>query len=109
MEKIFKKGEKNMRTRLRSKFSLLFVVFALMLALPAVALADNINDDIADNVGAALQLTAGDASSKATAEVKIVSVGGNDRADGNEQCNIDAASESVTLTFVTPSGVTATA
>ena len=38
--------KENMRTKLRSKFSLLFVAFALVLAMPAVALADTleIND-----------------------------------------------------------------
>src|SRR4028119_2178081 len=33
------RGESNMRTKLRSRISLLFMSFALVLALPAVALA----------------------------------------------------------------------
>ncbi len=98
-----------MRTTLRGKISLLFMMCAMLLAIPAVALADNINDDIADTATSTLQLTAGDANSTGTAQVKIVSVGNNLNADGNIDCNIDAATQSVTLKFNTPAGVSATA
>jgi hypothetical protein len=94
-----------MRTTLRGKITLLFMACAMLLAIPAVALADNINDDIADSVTSALPLTAGDANSTGTAQVKIVATGG----DANSGCNIDAATESVTLRFNTPAGVSATA
>ena len=39
------KGESNMRTKLRGKISLLFVTLAVMLAIPAIALADIIVAD----------------------------------------------------------------
>jgi hypothetical protein len=67
-----------------------------------IAFADNINDDIADS-SSGITLIAGDSSSTGTAQVKIVSTNG----DGNNQCNIDNATQSVTLQFNTPSGVTA--
>ncbi len=37
-----------MRTKLRSKVTLLFMTFALLLAIPAVALADIVHDQIND-------------------------------------------------------------
>ena len=96
-----------MRTRLRSKISLLFMTFGLLLAVPAVALADNIQDNITDNVASSLQLTAGDANSDKTAEIKII--GNNAMMDPDSGCNFDTATESLTLSFNTPTGVTATA
>jgi hypothetical protein len=97
-----------MRTMLRGKATLLFMMLGLLLAVPTIALADNINDDIADDVASALQLTAGDASSDKTAEIRIVAPTGS--GDGNAGCNIDdPLTQSVTLTFNTPAGVTATA
>lgn len=99
--------ERSIKTRnkgaIRSRLALLFATLGVMLAVPAVALADNINDDIADSVSAALVLKAGDPNSTGTAQVKIVSTNG----DGNNQCNIDTATQSVTLEFVTPDGVSA--
>jgi hypothetical protein len=40
-----------MRTRLRGRFTLLFVVFAVMLAIPAIALADVVKNDVTNDVG----------------------------------------------------------
>jgi hypothetical protein len=94
-----------MRTKLRGKISLLFMMGAMLLAIPAVAFADNILDTVADNVTAALPLTAGDANSTGTAQVRIAATSN----DGNNQCNIDLATQSVTLQFNTPAGVSATA
>ncbi len=96
-----------MRTKLRGKFTLLFVTFAVLLAIPAVALADNIQDNVTDNVTSALQLTAGDANSKPTAEVKVV--GNNAQQDPDAGCNFDTTTESLTIRFNTPTGVTAIA
>lgn len=93
------------KIKLRSRLTLLCVALATMLSIPAIALADNINDDIADDVSTALSLRAGDPGSTGTAQIRIVSTNG----DGNNQCNIDTASQSVTLRFNTPSGVNATA
>jgi hypothetical protein len=96
-----------MRTKLRGKFTLLFMTFGLLLALPAVALADTIQDNVTDNVTSALQLTAGDANSKPTAEVRVI--GNSAQQDPDPSCNFDAATESIKLKFATPTGVTATA
>jgi hypothetical protein len=96
-----------MRTKLRSKFTLLFVAFGLLLAIPAIALADNIQDNIQDNVTSSLQLTAGDANSDKTAEIRVI--GNNSAGDPDNGCNFDTLAESLTITFNTPPGVTATA
>jgi hypothetical protein len=99
-----------MRTRLRSKISLLFMMLGLLIAVPAVALADNIQDNIADNVASSLQLTAGDANSDKTAEIRVI--GNNSMQDPDNGCNFDPSTtttESLTISFTTPSGVTATA
>jgi len=71
------------------------------LVLAGIAHADNINDAIADG-GTGLTLVAGDASSVGQTTVKIVAAGN----DGEPGCNI-AAGESLTISFVTPAGVTA--
>jgi hypothetical protein len=108
MGKIFKRrGETNMRTTLRGKITLLFMACAMVLAIPAVALADTIQDNVTDNVTSALQLTAGDANSKPTAEVRVV--GNNAEKDPDAGCNFDTTTESLTIKFNTPTGVTATA
>jgi hypothetical protein len=99
-----------MRTKLRGKVTLLFMTLGLLLAIPAVAFADNIQDNIADNVTSALQLTAGDATSDKTAEIRII--GNNSAGDPDNGCNFDPSTtttESLTISFTTPSGVTATA
>ena len=46
-----------MRTKLRSKFTLLFMAFAMLLAIPAVAFADTVEDDVV--VGGNDTITAG--------------------------------------------------
>jgi hypothetical protein len=94
-----------MRTFLRGKITLLFMTFGLLLAIPAVALADNINDDIADDASAPLSLVKGDANSKPTAEVQVIGTGG----DTDPGCNFDSATETLTISFITPTGVTAKA
>jgi hypothetical protein len=96
-----------MRTFLRGKITLLFMTFGLLLAIPAVALADNINDDIADDTTTPLSLVKGDANSKPTAEVQVV--GNASGGDTDPGCNFDTATETVTISFNTPTGVTATA
>jgi YDG domain len=99
-----------MRTRLRGKFTLLFMMLGMLLAVPAVALADNIQDNIADSVASSLQLTAGDANSDKTAEIRII--GNSSMGDPDGGCNFDPSTtttESLTITFNTPNGVTATA
>lgn len=71
------------------------------LVFAGIAHADNINDAIADG-GTGQTLVAGDASSVGQTTVKIVGAG-NDTEPG---CNIDPG-ESLTISFVTPAGVTA--
>jgi hypothetical protein len=93
------------RTRIIGRaFQAIALAVVVLLLGAGLALADNINDDIDDSVSSALTLTAGDSSSTATARVKVVSNNG----DGNNQCNMDSSSDTLTVTFVTPTGVTAT-
>jgi hypothetical protein len=90
--KIFKRGESNMRTRLRGKISLLFMTFALVLAIPAVALADNVVNEITNGVGTQRDVAAG-----ATTTVNYWI--DNTSAGGLQACDATVASPAeVTLT-----------
>jgi hypothetical protein len=94
---------RDMRTRIRSKISLLFIVFAALLAIPAVALADNIVDDL-----------------EGTATTKTITAGGsftnhywivaNSAAGSPSGCDVGVAGDGKTATFQinAPTGVTAT-
>lgn len=73
---------------------------ALTLSLGGVAVADNIQDTIADD-GTGVELVAG-SSTGGTATLRVIATGG----DGDAGCNIDAA-ETLVLDIVTPVGVTA--
>jgi hypothetical protein len=75
-----------MRTKLRSKLSLLFMTFGLLLAIPAVALADNVVDDVADDVTTGRTITAGDSGT--TVNYRIVANSG----DGQDRCNAEDGS-----------------
>jgi hypothetical protein len=92
-----------MRTRLRSKFSLLFVTFAVMLAIPAVVLADNIVDDL-EGAATTKTITAGDSF---TNNYWVVA---NSAAGSPSGCDVGVAGDGITATFSinTPAGVTAT-
>ncbi len=52
-----------MRTKLRSKVTLLFMTLGLLLAIPAVALADDIRDRLEDGAQSTQMITAGDSTS----------------------------------------------
>ncbi|MDP8961871.1 MAG: PxKF domain-containing protein [Actinomycetota bacterium] len=87
------------------KLRALGVITALStLVFSEIAVADNINDTIADN-SSGITLVAGEATpTNNSAQVKVVSSQGNDGDDG---CNIDPPNESLKITFKLPSGVTA--
>jgi hypothetical protein len=88
MGKIFKRGESNMRTTLRGKITLLFMAFALMLALPAVALADDVYNNLDGSIDAAAEsiaLTEGGTND--TASVLISPTNG----DGKNGCNLTSS------------------
>jgi hypothetical protein len=91
-----------MRTRLRSKFSLLFVTFAVLLAIPAVVLADNIVDDL-EGAATTKTITAGDSF---TNNYWVVA---NSAAGSPSGCDVGVAGDGITATFTinTPAGVTA--
>ena len=86
-----------MRTKLRSKFTLLFMTCAALLAIPAIALADDISNNL-------------DADVDAVAEVMPLNVGGADgttqlyvtprNGDGKNGCNLTG---STTLTLAVSS------
>ncbi len=72
-----------MRTKLKGRLSLLFLSFAVMLALPAVALADNLKNDVQNTVGVG-QIRAYTAGDPATSVGYYVdAAGGCDAADGS--------------------------
>ena len=84
-----------MRTTLRGKITLLFMAFALLLALPAVALADGLKDDVVGDVTSGSRtITAGGST---TVNYHI-------QANGGEGCNVDA-NNSATVTINKPAGV----
>jgi hypothetical protein len=88
-----------MRTKLRSKISLLFMTCALLIAIPAVAaLADNVQNDVV--AGGNDTITAGGST---TVNYKIAANNG----DGQTGCNAADASPA-TVTINAPAGVTAT-
>lgn len=76
--------------------SVLALGLAGALALPSIAAADNINDNIEDN-STGVSIAAGGSG---TASIKVVSTNG----DVERGCNIDAG-ETFTLAFVAPAGV----
>jgi hypothetical protein len=91
-----------MRTKLRSKISLLFVVCAVLLAIPAVALADNIVDDL-EGAATTKTITAGDSFAN---NYWVVA---NSAAGSPSGCDVGVADDGNTATFSinTPAGVTA--
>jgi hypothetical protein len=102
-----------MRTRIKCKFSLLFVAFAALLAVPAIALADNISntlDPTVDAVAETMPLTVGGANG--TTKLYVDPTNG----DGKPGCNltgstslvISLASSNTGVATVSPSNVTFT-
>jgi hypothetical protein len=100
-----------MRTKLRSKLSLLFVAFAALLAVPAIALADQISNNIdttVDAVAETMPLTAGGANG--TTQLYVIPKNG----DGKNGCNltqnstlaISLSSSNTNVATVSPSSVT---
>src|ERR687890_500940 len=75
-----------MRTFLRSKISLLFIAFAVVLAIPAVAFADDFRNDIDNTFDASFETLAleqdGDAD---TVNIVLQTQG----SDGDSGCNLD--------------------
>ena len=97
-----------MRTFLRSK-ALLVLTFGLLLAVPAVALADDIRDGLDTTAQQTQTITAGDSTSTGfTNQYWIVANGAGTSPSG---CDVLAEGDSITATFKvnTPDGVTASA
>jgi hypothetical protein len=92
-----------MRLNWTRKVVVLIAVLAL-LALPLVALADNVVNDVV-SVPASITLNAGDPSSYVDVQFYIQPTSGG--GDPDPQCNFDTTSEQLTFTINTPSGVTA--
>ncbi len=80
------------------------LTLASVLGTSLVAYADNIQDNITDNVASALQLVAG-SSTGATAQIRLV--GNNSGTDTDPGCNIDAGEPALVLDIITPTGITA--
>ena len=89
-----------MRTKLRSKVTLLFMTCAVLLAIPAIALADNIQNDV---VAGGTDTITTSSSTTINYEVKNTSSGGR----GFRDCDASDGS-AVTVTINKPAAVTAT-
>src|SRR5215204_3995440 len=87
-----------MRTWLRGKVTLLFLTCAVVLAIPAIALADNIQNDVV--AGGTDTITTGGST---TINYRITANNG----DGETGCNATTASPA-TVNISAPSGATAT-
>ncbi len=93
-------GETNMRTTLRSRLSLLFMMCAMMLAIPAVAYADYVVDDVV--AGGNDTITAGGST---TINYRILNQ--NTKAgDLQNSCNVSDGTKA-TVTLNVPADVTA--
>jgi hypothetical protein len=88
----------HMLTKLRGKISLFFVVFAVMLTIPAIALADNVQNDVV--AGGNDTIIEGNST---TVNYRIAANNG----DGQTGCNA-ADTSAATVTINKPAGVTAT-
>jgi hypothetical protein len=86
-----------MRTWMRSKVRLLFITCAVLLAIPAIALADNVVNDV--TAGGSDTITAGGST---TINYKVNGTGG----DGQSGCNASDGS-SATVNLSVPANVTA--
>jgi hypothetical protein len=74
-----------MRTRLRGKFSLLFVALAVLIAIPAIALADQIANNLDPSVDADFEVMALEEGGSAQyATLRVIPTGG----DGKPGCNL---------------------
>jgi hypothetical protein len=104
---------RNIRTKLRGKFTLLFMTFAVLLAVPAVALADDISnklDTSIDAVAETMPLTVGGANG--TTQLYVAPTNG----DGKQGCNLTSSrslglsvsSNNTGVATVSPSSVTFT-
>ncbi len=102
-----------MRTKLTSRLSLLFMSFALMLALPAMAFADNISNNVdgtMDAVAETMALNVGGANG--TTQLYVAPTNG----DGKNGCNLtgstslglSVSSSNTSVATVSPSSVTFT-
>lgn len=102
-----------MRAKLRSKVTLLFMTFGLLLAIPAVALADEIKDGLDTAANQTQTITAGDSTSTGfTNEYWIVANAASvDGVKSPTGCDVGIVNDNVTATFQVnvPDGVTASA
>jgi hypothetical protein len=100
-----------MRTWLRGKFTLLFMMFGLLLAVPAIALADDISNNLDPTIDAAAEvmpLTVGGANG--TTQLAVTPRNG----DGKNGCNLtgsttlglSVSSSNPAVATVSPSSVT---
>ena len=119
MNRIIKeRGSIDMRTKLRSKVTLLFMTCAVLLAIPAMALADTVTNNVDGTVDTSLEtmnLTAGGSDGSAKIYVEPTENTSNPE-DGKSRCNltnsssltVNAASSNSAVATVSPSSATLT-
>src|SRR5829696_4580901 len=99
----------DMRTRLRGKFPLLFIALAVLLAIPAIALADNVvnNVSVTPSTGGQKQLTV-EAGKTSTAVAYRINATGGDTTDTTgptgQNCNPVVTPAQLTISGL-PAGV----
>lgn len=107
-----------MRTMLRGKVTLLFMMLGMLLAIPAIALADDVTNNLDGSVDTTLEsmnLTVGGPNGTTTIYVEPTGTG-NTPADGKSGCNltgsttltVSAASNDTDVATVSPSSTTLT-
>src|SRR4028118_2325693 len=85
--KMTNRGESNMRTKLTSRLSLLFLTFAMVLALPAIALADNFQNTLASSeTGTRTITTDGTTAGSTTVGYRVVA--NSSAGDTQASCNV---------------------
>lgn len=96
-----------MRTRLTSRLSLLFMTFALVLALPAIALADTLANALDDSLDGTFETMALETDGKTQDTlIYVVPVDGD---GGSGLCNFDAVGDKATVTVASNNTSVATA
>jgi hypothetical protein len=90
-----------MRTKLRSKFTLLFMAFAMLLAVPAVAFADDISNGLDTDptvIDATVEQTSVQLGGPAGSDAKQVSYVIQPRnGDGDSGCNMEGTTQAVVV------------
>src|SRR5215211_1003116 len=96
-----------MRTMLRSKVTLLFLALAVVLAIPAIAFADVVSNNLDNTVDASAEtvnMATGDQAKQVTFRV----IPQDKSVDGNQGCNFDGVNSTLTVNVTSSNASVAT-